>query len=625
MLISFVVPCYNHENLLPRSVGSLLNMDIPSGFEQEIIVVDDGSPKPVVNAWGDKVKLITLPQNKGLCNALNVGIKASKGEYYAILAADDMLSKNYLNACRMGIGKADVISSDFITPHGQQVKCSPGNLEKLKVANCHGYSALVKRSMFDKIGGFDEMHPSWEDWSWWISCAEHNAVWFHIPLPLHVYYRNPKGRDAEAQGLDLMLRAKMEGFHQDLFGQGKGVVAFIIPCYKHEEYLKECIESAWNQIYPHKQIIVVDDGSPTGNIEQIIKEIGLPVTLVRQENKHLSAARNTGIKAAIQLFNPQFLVMLDADDKIENNFLEECFKEMEWGKYIYTDVKLWGDAWHILEMPDYNPLTLIRRHIHSCTFLMETRMWQTIVDKRGYGYDETMKKGYEDWEFALAALQFGFCGKRLPKPLFYYRNHKDGSMRTDAAKINDNLVRDIKNKHIWMRERSTLETMCKTCGGGSSFRVISNKSSAAQMINIPGLGLVDIREPIKVVYTGSAQNTITKIGRGLPGSGSTVYKFTGNQHTAQATGGKISNIFNIFAIDAHLFVGPFQFSRIQKEQPKPEPTPQPQTVFKPVENIIPKDSIAVIDLRPKPENIVQDVIAPTVVKKGRPKKEVVTA
>lgn len=624
-MLSIIIPSYNHNQIVGRAITSALNQSVLPELI-EIIVVDDGTNPPIANVWGPRVRIIRHTQNRGLSAALNTGVENSKFDRFVILAADDTLHRDYAKTMLQYKDRADIISCDF-APNGQgHIRSKPGSLETLKIANCHTYAAVCKKEVWKRVGGFNlSFDPSWEDFFFWLSAAKLGATWFHVPVPLHNYYRNPKGRDAEAQGLDLMLRAKMEGFHQDLFGQGKGVVAFIIPCYKHEEYLRECIESAYNQIYPHKQIIVVDDGSPTGNIEQIIKEIGLPVTLVRQENKHLSAARNTGIKAAIQLFNPQFLVMLDADDKIENNFLEECFKEMEWGKYVYTDVKLWGDAWHILEMPDYNPLTLIRRHIHSCTFLMETRMWQTIVDRRGYGYDETMKKGYEDWEFALAALQFGFCGKRLPKPLFYYRNHKDGSMRTDAAKINDNLVREIKNKHIWMRERSTLETMCKTCGGGSSFRVISNKSSASQMINIPGLGLVDIREPIKVIYTGSAQNTITKIGRGLPGSGSTVYKFTGNQHTAQATGGKISNIFNIFAIDAHLFVGPFQFSRIQKEQPKPEPAPQPQTIFKPIENIIPKDSIAVIDLRPKPENIVQDVIAPTVVKKGRPKKEVVTA
>jgi hypothetical protein len=293
---------------------------------------------------------------------------------------------------------------------------------------------------------------------------------------------------------------------------------------------------------------------------------------------------------------------------------------MEWGKYIYTDIKLSGDAWHTLEMPDYSPLLLTKRHLHPCTFLMETRMWQTIVDKRGYGYDETMRKGYEDWEFALAALQFGFCGKRLPKPLFYYRNHAEGSMRTEATKINDELALDIKNKHLWIRNKETLETMCKTCGGGSSFKVVSSKANAAQMINIPGLGLVDIKEPLKVVYSGSAQNTITKIGRGLPGTGNTIYKYTGNPH-AQG-GGKISNTFNIFAIDAHLFVGAFTFSRIEKEHPKPEPTPQPSIPVRPIEKIIPDNSIAVIDLRPKPEPIIKDIIAPTIVRKGRPKKEV---
>ncbi len=52
-----------------------------------------------------------------------------------------------------------------------------------------------------------------------------------------------------------------------------GLVSIIIPCYNREKYVGEAIESALGQTYPHKEVIVVDDGSTDRSIE-VIKSFG---------------------------------------------------------------------------------------------------------------------------------------------------------------------------------------------------------------------------------------------------------------------------------------------------------------------------------------------------------------
>jgi glycosyltransferase involved in cell wall biosynthesis len=87
------------------------------------------------------------------------------------------------------------------------------------------------------------------------------------------------------------------------------LISVIIPCYNQGRYLAEAIESAASCDYP-TQIIVVDDGS-TDDTSALA--MGLPsVTLVRQENSGLAAARNAGLGAAIG----EFVVFLDADDRL---------------------------------------------------------------------------------------------------------------------------------------------------------------------------------------------------------------------------------------------------------------------------------------------------------------------
>lgn len=98
-------------------------------------------------------------------------------------------------------------------------------------------------------------------------------------------------------------------------GGGRGVVmkssvAVIIPTYNSARYLAAAIESALAQTCPPAEIIVVDDGS--SDDPAAVAAAYLPVTLLRQTNQGVSAARNTGVAAAAS----EYLVFLDADDRL---------------------------------------------------------------------------------------------------------------------------------------------------------------------------------------------------------------------------------------------------------------------------------------------------------------------
>jgi len=86
------------------------------------------------------------------------------------------------------------------------------------------------------------------------------------------------------------------------------LISVIIPAYNHGKYLMDAINSIRLQDYEAIEIIVVDDGS-TDNTEEVLKGVEC-IKYIHQENRGLSAARNTGIKNS----NGEFLVFLDADD-----------------------------------------------------------------------------------------------------------------------------------------------------------------------------------------------------------------------------------------------------------------------------------------------------------------------
>lgn len=90
-------------------------------------------------------------------------------------------------------------------------------------------------------------------------------------------------------------------------------ISFILPVYKVEDYLRECVESLTCQTYKNFEIILVDDGSPDGCpvlCDQLATEDDRIVVL-HKSNGGLSDARNAGLKIA----SGDYVVFVDSDDK----------------------------------------------------------------------------------------------------------------------------------------------------------------------------------------------------------------------------------------------------------------------------------------------------------------------
>ena len=94
----------------------------------------------------------------------------------------------------------------------------------------------------------------------------------------------------------------------------------IVPVYKVEKYLSNCIESVLNQTFSDFELILVDDGSPDkcGEICDNYKEKDSRIKVVHKTNGGLASARRAGIKEA----RGEYVFNLDSDDLIENDTLE---------------------------------------------------------------------------------------------------------------------------------------------------------------------------------------------------------------------------------------------------------------------------------------------------------------
>lgn len=87
-------------------------------------------------------------------------------------------------------------------------------------------------------------------------------------------------------------------------------VSVIVPTYQRANTVVTAVRSVLDQTLPPAQVIVIDDGSTDGTEELLREEFGSGITLVRQENRGVASARNTGLLHA----SKQFVAFLDSDD-----------------------------------------------------------------------------------------------------------------------------------------------------------------------------------------------------------------------------------------------------------------------------------------------------------------------
>ena len=96
------------------------------------------------------------------------------------------------------------------------------------------------------------------------------------------------------------------------------LVNIIIPCYNAERFVGEAVRSALEQTYPHREIIVVNDGSTDGSLE-VLKSFGNAIRLETGPNRGGCAARNRGLALA----RGELVQFLDADDMLHTKKLEK--------------------------------------------------------------------------------------------------------------------------------------------------------------------------------------------------------------------------------------------------------------------------------------------------------------
>ncbi len=216
-LVSVIIPTFNRGHIIARSVDSVLAQTFT---DYEIIVVDDGSTDNtgefLKKHYGDRIQYISQSVNKGLANARNRGIEASRGTYIAILDDDDLWLPEKL-ALQVELLKKDpelslaYCGTMKVNSRGELIEeirpSQRGQIfEAMLYQNCllgPASVAIFPRAVLRASGMFDAGLSSCADWDLWIRMARNGKVDFvNRPLVQYVIHENNMHGDISGMAKD---------------------------------------------------------------------------------------------------------------------------------------------------------------------------------------------------------------------------------------------------------------------------------------------------------------------------------------------------------------------------------------------------------------------------------------
>jgi glycosyltransferase involved in cell wall biosynthesis len=174
------------------------------------------------------------------------------------------------------------------------------------------------------------------------------------------------------------------------------------------------------------EVIIVNDGSTDPVTCRIFQELdSTKYTIIHQENRGLSGARNAGIEVA----RGEFILPVDSDNLIRQAYLDQgptiLNAKPEVG-VVYGDREFFGELTGRSRTEQFDWRYMVKGNGIDACALYRKSVWQSVG-----GYDEKMRIGWEDWDFWLRAALRGWKFFHLDEIAFDYRV-RTGSMLSDT-------------------------------------------------------------------------------------------------------------------------------------------------------------------------------------------------
>lgn len=228
-MVSVLMSTYNRKDLLPEAIESVLNQ---SYTDFEFIIIDDGSTdgsEEVIRSYKDeRIRYIRMPDNYYYCYSANYGIQKCSGKYVAIINSDDQWKKDKLEKqvafmeshAEYGACFTEVRLIDDGGNPAEEAFCIRLDSQEAylryffrhKNMLCHP-SALLRRTILDKVGGFNLMYGQLADFDLWIRIVTETPIYV-LPEKLTLFRWH---EDGQGQVSSVTREHVAQNYNEQLF------------------------------------------------------------------------------------------------------------------------------------------------------------------------------------------------------------------------------------------------------------------------------------------------------------------------------------------------------------------------------------------------------------------------
>ena len=211
-------------------------------------------------------------------------------------------------------------------------------------------------------------------------------------------------------------------------------VSVIMPCYNAARFLPTSVGSVLAQTFTDWELIIVDDGSTDGTRQWLSVQQDPRISVIRQPNRGVSAARNAGLQVA----QGRYVAFLDADDTWSPRFMDRMLAALRARPEAvlaycgWQNIGLPGPRGEPFVPPDYENEAKGETLFRGCRWPIHAALTQLRAVQAAGGFDPGLNSA-EDYALWLrVALASPII--RVPEVLAYYHFHGGGQASSDRAR-----------------------------------------------------------------------------------------------------------------------------------------------------------------------------------------------
>lgn len=247
------------------------------------------------------------------------------------------------------------------------------------------------------------------------------------------------------------------------------LVSVIVPCFKVEHYLPNCIESILNQTYKDWELILVDDGSPdhSGEIADKYASRDVRIKVIHKKNAGVAAARNS----AIDIATGEYISFLDGDDFLHTDYIKDLLTIAKTNQADIVQCDYVRGKSNVF--PAYEDKELVSEYDSHSVFVADVAkiiVWGKLIKSDILKTIRIPEGRY--FEDDLVTWRWYYAAKKImvtSRPYYYYTENEGSQMAQHKKKPNlsfieayDERIAFFRETEDWDMEACSHRQLCKS-------------------------------------------------------------------------------------------------------------------------------------------------------------------